>query len=56
MHSELACRGPRFLRNAARVRALAAYKAFLDLWKNTEPGIPMYKEAKSEYTKLLVHN
>jgi hypothetical protein len=42
--------------DAARVRALAAYKAFLDLWKNTEPGIPMYKEAKSEYTKLLVHN
>src|SRR6202050_4320413 len=42
--------------DAARVRALAAYKAFLDLWKNAEPGIPIYKEAKSEYTKLLVHN
>jgi hypothetical protein len=35
------------------VRALGAYKAFLDLWKNAEPGIPIYKEAKAEYAKLL---
>jgi eukaryotic-like serine/threonine-protein kinase len=33
--------------DAARVRALAAYKTFLDLWKNAEPGIPLYKEAKA---------
>jgi hypothetical protein len=39
--------------DAARVRALAAYKTFLDLWKNAEPGIPIYKEAKAEYAKLL---
>jgi eukaryotic-like serine/threonine-protein kinase len=39
--------------DAARVRALAAYKAFLDLWKDAEPGIPIYKEAKAEYAKLL---
>jgi tetratricopeptide (TPR) repeat protein len=39
--------------DAARVRALAAYKTFLDLWKNAEPGIPVYKEAKAEYAKLL---
>jgi hypothetical protein len=39
--------------DAARVRALAAYKAFLDLWKNGEPAIPIYKEAKAEYAKLL---
>jgi serine/threonine protein kinase len=39
--------------DAARVRALAAYKTFLELWKNAEPGIPIYKEAKAEYAKLL---
>ena len=39
--------------DAARVRALAAYKTFLDLWKNAEPGIPLYKEAKAEHAKLL---
>ena len=39
--------------DAARVRALAAYKAFLDLWKDAEPGIAIYKEAKAEYAKLL---
>ena len=39
--------------DAARVRALAAYKKFLDLWKNAEPAIPIYKEAGAEYAKLL---
>jgi len=39
--------------DAARVRALAAYKTFLGLWKNAEPGIPILKEAKAEYAKLL---
>jgi eukaryotic-like serine/threonine-protein kinase len=39
--------------NGARVRALAAYKDFLDLWKEADPGIPIYKAAKAEYAKLL---
>ena len=39
--------------DAARVRALAAYKDFLTLWKGADPDIPIYKEAKSEYAKLL---
>jgi len=39
--------------DAARVRALAAYKTFLELWKSAEPGIPLHKEAKAEYAKLL---
>jgi hypothetical protein len=39
--------------DAARVRALAAYKTFLELWKDAEPGIPIYKEARAEYAKLL---
>jgi len=38
--------------DAARVRALAAYKVFLDLWKDADPDIPILKEAKSEAAKL----
>jgi eukaryotic-like serine/threonine-protein kinase len=38
--------------DAARVRALAAYKDFLALWKDADPDIPMLKEVKAEYTKL----
>jgi tetratricopeptide (TPR) repeat protein len=36
----------------ARVRALAAYKDFLALWKDADPDIPILKEAKAEYAKL----
>jgi serine/threonine protein kinase/Tfp pilus assembly protein PilF len=38
--------------DAARVRALAAYKDFLTLWKDADPGVPILKEAKAEYAKL----
>src|ERR1700691_3408271 len=38
--------------DAARVRALAAYKDFLTLWKDADPDIPNLKEAKAEYAKL----
>jgi eukaryotic-like serine/threonine-protein kinase len=38
--------------DAARVRALAAYKDFLMLWKDADPDIPILKEAKAEYAKL----
>ena len=38
--------------DAARVRALAAYKDFLTLWKDADPGIPLLIAAKSEYAKL----
>jgi DNA-binding winged helix-turn-helix (wHTH) protein/Tfp pilus assembly protein PilF len=38
--------------DAARVRALAAYKWFLMLWKDANPEIPILKEAKAEYAKL----
>jgi len=38
--------------DAARVRALAAYKDFLTLWKDADPNIPILKEAKAEYAKL----
>ena len=38
--------------DAARARALAAYKDFLILWKDADPDIPILKEAKAEYAKL----
>jgi serine/threonine protein kinase/tetratricopeptide (TPR) repeat protein len=38
--------------DAARVRALAAYKDFLTLWKEADPDIPVLKQAKAEYAKL----
>jgi serine/threonine protein kinase/tetratricopeptide (TPR) repeat protein len=38
--------------DAARVRALAAYKAFLTLWKDADPDGPILKQAKTEYAKL----
>ena len=38
--------------DAARVRALAAYKDFLALWKDADPDIPILREAKAQYAKL----
>ena len=39
--------------DAARARALAAYKDFLTLWKDADPDIPILKQAKAEYARLL---
>ena len=38
--------------DAARVRALAAYKDFLALWKDADAGIAVYQQAKAEYAKM----
>jgi eukaryotic-like serine/threonine-protein kinase len=38
--------------DAAHVRALSAYKDFLTLWKDADPDIPIYKQAKAEYARL----
>jgi len=38
--------------DAARARALLAYKDFLALWKDADPDIPILKQAKTEYAKL----
>ena len=38
--------------DAARTRALAAYKDFLTLWKDADPDIPILKQAKAEHAKL----
>jgi len=38
--------------DAARVRAAAAYKDFLTLWKDADPDIPVLRKAQDEYAKL----
>jgi len=38
--------------HAARIRALAADKNFLTLWKNAAPDIPVLKQAKAEHANL----
>lgn len=38
--------------DAARVRALVAYRDFLTLWKGADLDIPILKQAKAEYAKL----
>jgi eukaryotic-like serine/threonine-protein kinase len=38
--------------DAARARALAAYRDFLALWKEADADVPVYKQAKAEYAKL----
>jgi len=38
--------------DAARTRSLAAYKDFLILWKDADPDIPIYRQAKAEYARL----
>ena len=38
--------------DAARVRALAAYRDFLALWKDADADIPILVAAKAEYARL----
>jgi tetratricopeptide (TPR) repeat protein len=38
--------------DSARVRALAAYKEFLSLWRDADSDIPVLREARSEYAGL----
>jgi eukaryotic-like serine/threonine-protein kinase len=37
---------------SARARAVIAYKDFLALWKDADPGIPVFKQARAEFAKL----
>jgi eukaryotic-like serine/threonine-protein kinase len=34
-------------------KAKAAYQDFLTLWKDADPDIPILKQAKAEYAKLI---
>ncbi|MGC1106403.1 MAG: hypothetical protein WA876_07680, partial [Candidatus Acidiferrales bacterium] len=36
----------------ALANARKAYQDFLALWQHADPGIPIYKQAQSEYAKL----
>jgi hypothetical protein len=38
--------------DAARGRALAAYRDFLTLWKDADPDIPILKAVNAEYARL----
>jgi eukaryotic-like serine/threonine-protein kinase len=44
--------GRAYVLAADKDKARAAYKDFLTLWKDADPGIPILKEAKAEYAKL----
>ncbi|HXP85525.1 MAG TPA: hypothetical protein VN841_12435, partial [Bryobacteraceae bacterium] len=33
-------------------KAKAAYRDFLNLWKDADPGVPVLKQAKDEFAKL----
>ena len=35
-----------------KAKAKAAYQAFLALWKDADPAIPILKSAKAEYARL----
>ncbi len=37
---------------AAREKARTAYRNFLTLWKDADPDIPIYQQAKAEYARL----
>jgi len=37
---------------ALRAKAREAYQDFLGLWKNADPDVPVYVQAKAEYGKL----
>ncbi|WHZ19170.1 MAG: Serine/threonine protein kinase [Rhodanobacteraceae bacterium] len=41
---------------AAYAKARAAYRDFLALWKNADPGVPVLKQANVEYAKLKVNS
>jgi eukaryotic-like serine/threonine-protein kinase len=34
------------------VRARAAYQDFLTLWRDADPDIPIFQQAKTEYASL----
>ena len=44
--------GRAYIRQNDAAKAKAAYQDFLTLWKDADPDIPIYKQAKAEYAKL----
>ena len=44
--------GRAFALSDDRPKAKAAYQDFLTLWKEADPEIPIFKQARAEYTRL----
>jgi eukaryotic-like serine/threonine-protein kinase len=44
--------GRAFVLSGDKTKAKTAYQDFLTLWKDADPDIPIFKQAKSEYAKL----
>src|SRR5437773_10598236 len=44
--------GRAFALSGDKTKAKAAYDAFLALWKDADPDIPILKSAKAEYARL----
>jgi len=42
-----------FALSGDKAKAKAAYDAFLALWKDADPDIPILKSARAEYARLL---
>ena len=42
----------RRLAHPPAAKAASSYRDFLKLWKDADPGIPVLKQARSEYGKL----
>jgi eukaryotic-like serine/threonine-protein kinase len=48
--------GRAFARERDIPKAKAAYQDFLTVWKDADPDVPIFKQAKAEYAKLQVVN
>ncbi|HZI55601.1 MAG TPA: hypothetical protein VFF39_02440, partial [Verrucomicrobiae bacterium] len=44
--------GRAFVLSADSIKAKTAYREFLTLWKDADPDIPIFKQAKAEYSSL----
>jgi eukaryotic-like serine/threonine-protein kinase len=44
--------GRAFPLSGDKTKAKLAYEEFLTLWKDADPEIPVFKQAKAEYSKL----
>jgi hypothetical protein len=44
--------GRAFALSGDKSKAKAAYEAFLTLWKDADPDVPILKSAKAEYGRL----
>ncbi len=44
--------GRAFASSGDKAKAKAAYQAFLELWKDADPDVPILRQARAEYAKL----